>query len=83
MGLCGLALVLFLTFAFVSLFALHGKARKLYCGITLDIFSTITDASPLSIMAPNGLGTGLGIAQLILYATYRKNQSRTKNEIRD
>ncbi|XP_056167876.1 bidirectional sugar transporter SWEET1-like [Syzygium oleosum] len=123
MGLSGLALVLFLTFAFVSLFALHGKARKLFCGITLVIFSTITYASPLSIMmlviktksvefmpfllslssflcgiswlaygllsrdpfliVPNGLGTGLGIAQLILYAMYRKNQSRTKNEIRD
>ncbi|KAF8030825.1 hypothetical protein BT93_D0118 [Corymbia citriodora subsp. variegata] len=49
-GFCGLALILILTFALVSLFILHGKTRKLFCGITLDIFSTITYASPLSIM---------------------------------
>ncbi|XP_039169859.1 bidirectional sugar transporter SWEET1-like [Eucalyptus grandis] len=107
-GLCALALILFITFAFVSLFALHGKTRKLLCGITLDISSTIMYASPLSVMmsvikmksvefmpfslslftflcgifwltygllsrdlfliVPNGLGTGLGTAQLILYA---------------
>ncbi|XP_018730924.2 bidirectional sugar transporter SWEET1 [Eucalyptus grandis] len=123
MVLSGLALILILTFALVSPFALHSKTRKLFCGIMLDIFSTITYASPLSIMmlviktksaefmpfllsllfflcgifwlaygllsrdpfliVPNGLGTGLGIAQLILYAKYRKNQSHTKNEVRD
>ncbi|KAL3737238.1 hypothetical protein ACJRO7_026067 [Eucalyptus globulus] len=123
MGLSGLALILVLTFAFVSLFALHGKTRKLFCGIMLDIFSILTYASPLSVMmlviktksvefmpfllslssflcgifwlaygllsqdpfliVSNGLGTGLGIAQLILYAMYGKNQSQTKNEVRD
>ncbi|KAF7847182.1 hypothetical protein BT93_L3250 [Corymbia citriodora subsp. variegata] len=123
MRLSGLALSLILTFAFVSLFALHGKTRKLFCGIMLDILSTITYASPLSVMmlviktksvefmpfllslssflcaifwlaygllsrdpfliVPNGLGTGLGIVQLILYAMYHKNQSHTKNVIRD
>ncbi|XP_010040792.1 bidirectional sugar transporter SWEET1 isoform X2 [Eucalyptus grandis] len=82
-GLCALALILFITFAFVSLFALHGKTRKLLCGITLDISSTIMYASPLSVMVPNGLGTGLGTAQLILYAIYCKNQSHMTNEITD
>ncbi|XP_030544135.1 bidirectional sugar transporter SWEET1-like [Rhodamnia argentea] len=123
MGLSGLALILFITFAFVSLFALHGKTRKLFCGIMLNIFSTIAYASPLSVMmlviktksvefmpfllslscflsgifwfaygflsrdpflmVPTGLGTGFGIAQLILYAVYCKNQSRAKKGIRD
>ncbi|KAF8030824.1 hypothetical protein BT93_D0117 [Corymbia citriodora subsp. variegata] len=123
MGLCGLALIFILTFAFVSLFALHSKTRKLFCGITLDIFSAFMYASPLSnmmlviktksvefmpfllslssflcgifwlaygllshdpfLIVPNGLGTGLGIAQLILHAMYRKSQSVTKNEVRD
>ncbi|KAI6689505.1 hypothetical protein NL676_026333 [Syzygium grande] len=118
-----LVLILFITFAFVSLFALHGNTRKLFCGITLDISSTIMYASPLSVMmlvikmksvefmpfllslftflcstfwlvygllsrdpfliVPNGLGTGLGIAQLILYAMYCKNHSHTKDEIMD
>ncbi|XP_030544138.1 bidirectional sugar transporter SWEET1-like isoform X2 [Rhodamnia argentea] len=123
MELSGLALILFITFAFVSLFALHGKTRKLFCGITLDISSTFMYASPLSVMmlvikmksaefmpfllslftflcgtfwlaygllsrdpfliVPNGLGTGLGIAQLILYAMYCKNRSHTTNIIKD
>ncbi|KAK3428160.1 hypothetical protein EUGRSUZ_F04269 [Eucalyptus grandis] len=119
-GHCSLALILFITFAFVSPFALHGKTRKLLCGITLDISSTIMYASPLSVMmsvikmkfmpfslllftflcgifrltygllsrdlfliVPNGLGTGLGAAQLILYAIYCKNRSHMANEITD
>ncbi|KAL3737235.1 hypothetical protein ACJRO7_026064 [Eucalyptus globulus] len=122
-GHCSLALTLFITFAFVSPFALHGKTRKLLCGITLDISSTIMYASPLSVMmsvikmksvefmpfslllftflcgifrltygllsrdlfliVPNGLGTGLGTAQLILYAIYCKNRSHMANEITD
>ncbi|KAF8030823.1 hypothetical protein BT93_D0116 [Corymbia citriodora subsp. variegata] len=123
MGLSALALILFITFTFVSLFALHGKTRKLFCSITLDISSTIMYASPLSVVmlvikmksvefmpfllslltffcgvfwltygllsrdpfliVPNGLGTGLGIAQLILYAIYHKNRSHATNEITD
>ncbi|XP_030474846.1 bidirectional sugar transporter SWEET1-like [Syzygium oleosum] len=122
-GLSGLALILFLTFALVSLFALHGKTQKLFCGIMIDISSTIMYASPLLVMmlviktksvefmpfllslscfllgifwlaysllsrdpfliVPNGLGTALGIVQLILYAMYRKNCSHTKHETRD
>ncbi|KAL3737237.1 hypothetical protein ACJRO7_026066 [Eucalyptus globulus] len=50
MGFSGLALIFFLTFAFASLFALQSKNRKLLCSITLDIFSTIMCASPLSVM---------------------------------
>ncbi|XP_039169860.1 bidirectional sugar transporter SWEET1-like [Eucalyptus grandis] len=41
MRLPGLALILFITFAFVSLFILHGKTCKLSRSITLDISSTI------------------------------------------
>ncbi|KAF2306828.1 hypothetical protein GH714_021783 [Hevea brasiliensis] len=36
--------------AFVSLFALHDKARKLFCGLAATIFSIIMYASPLSII---------------------------------
>ncbi|KAI4388084.1 hypothetical protein MLD38_000449 [Melastoma candidum] len=35
---------------FVSLFALHGNTRKLFCGFAASIFSIIMYASPLSIM---------------------------------
>ncbi|KAJ9675139.1 hypothetical protein PVL29_024189 [Vitis rotundifolia] len=34
----------------VSLFALHGHSRKLFCGLAATIFSIIMYASPLSIM---------------------------------
>ncbi|KAL2503658.1 Bidirectional sugar transporter SWEET1 [Abeliophyllum distichum] len=36
--------------AFVSLFALHGKNRKLFCGIAATVFSIIMYGSPLTII---------------------------------
>ncbi|XP_030544141.1 bidirectional sugar transporter SWEET1-like isoform X2 [Rhodamnia argentea] len=83
MGLFALITTLFLAIAFVSLLALHGNTRKFFCGVAAALFSTIMYASPLSVMVPNGLGTGLGIAQLILYAIYCKNKSHTQNIIKD
>ena len=49
-GLLTLVLTLFGTVALVSLLALHGKSRKLFCGLGATIFSIIMYASPLSIM---------------------------------
>ncbi|PIA47707.1 hypothetical protein AQUCO_01400360v1 [Aquilegia coerulea] len=40
----------FSTVALVSLFALHGNGRKLFCGFAATIFSICMYASPLSIM---------------------------------
>lgn len=50
LGLLTFVLTVFSIIAFVSLFALHGKARKLFCGVAATVFSIIMYASPLSIM---------------------------------
>ncbi|KAJ9146187.1 hypothetical protein P3X46_028488 [Hevea brasiliensis] len=50
LGLFTLVLTIFAIVAFVSLFALHDKARKLFCGLAATIFSIIMYASPLSII---------------------------------
>jgi solute carrier family 50 protein (sugar transporter) len=34
----------------VSLLALHGKGRKVFCGLAATVFSICMYASPLSIM---------------------------------
>lgn len=49
-GILTLVLTIFAAVAFVSLFALHGNTRKLFCGFAATIFSIIMYASPLSIM---------------------------------
>ncbi|KAA8546509.1 hypothetical protein F0562_002752 [Nyssa sinensis] len=49
-GLFTFVLAVFSAVAFVSLFALHGNKRKLFCGFAATIFSIIMYASPLSIM---------------------------------
>lgn len=50
LGLMTFVLAVFSTVVFVSLFALHGHSRKLFCGLAATIFSIIMYASPLSIM---------------------------------
>ncbi|XP_075495522.1 bidirectional sugar transporter SWEET1-like isoform X2 [Primulina tabacum] len=50
LGLLTLVLAIFAIVAFVSLFALHGKGRKLFCGIAATVFSIIMYGSPLTIM---------------------------------
>ncbi|XAR62430.1 hypothetical protein NMG60_11017179 [Bertholletia excelsa] len=50
LGLLTFILSIFAAVALVSLFALHGKNRKLFCGLAASIFSVIMYASPLSIM---------------------------------
>nr|WNV59951.1 SWEET1b protein [Betula platyphylla] len=50
LGLLAFVLGVFSAVALVSLFALHGKSRKLLCGLAASIFSIIMYASPLSIM---------------------------------
>ncbi|KAL8110368.1 hypothetical protein AgCh_026185 [Apium graveolens] len=117
-GILMIVLTLFATIAFVSVFALHHKKRKVFCGFAASIFSVIMYGSPLSVMrmvirtksveympfflslcsflcgtswfiygllgndpfvaSSNGFGSGLGILQLILYATYCGNKGQTK-----
>lgn len=50
LGLLTLVLAVFAIVAFVSLFALHGKGRKLFCGIAATVFSIIMYGSPLTII---------------------------------
>lgn len=48
--LLGLVIAVFATVVLVSLLALHGKGRKLFCGLAATIFSICMYASPLAIM---------------------------------
>ncbi|XP_015903098.3 bidirectional sugar transporter SWEET1 [Ziziphus jujuba] len=50
LGLLTFVLTVFGCVAFVSLFALHHNARKLFCGVAATVFSIIMYGSPLSIM---------------------------------
>ncbi|KAL6515472.1 Bidirectional sugar transporter sweet1 [Orobanche hederae] len=49
-GLLAAVLAVFGTVAFVSMFALHGNGRKLFCGVAATIFSIIMYGSPLTII---------------------------------
>ncbi|KAL5703740.1 Bidirectional sugar transporter SWEET1a [Ranunculus cassubicifolius] len=48
--LLGLLVTVFTLVVLVSLFALHGQGRKLFCGFAAAIFSICTSAAPLAIM---------------------------------
>ncbi|KAI8013233.1 Bidirectional sugar transporter SWEET1 [Camellia lanceoleosa] len=50
LGLLIFVLSVFTAVALISMFALHGKNRKIFCGLAASIFSIIMYASPLSIM---------------------------------
>jgi len=50
LGLLITVLSIFAMVALVSLFALHGHARKIFCSFAAAIFSICMYASPLSIM---------------------------------
>ncbi|XVF39140.1 hypothetical protein PTKIN_Ptkin01aG0011900 [Pterospermum kingtungense] len=50
LGLFTFVLAVFSAVALISLFALQGSHRKLFCGLAATIFSIIMYASPLSIM---------------------------------
>ncbi|XP_074576635.1 bidirectional sugar transporter SWEET1a-like [Curcuma longa] len=50
LGLLSLVLSIFAGVALVSLLALHGQHRKVFCGFAAAIFSICMYASPLSIM---------------------------------
>ncbi|KAG6491628.1 bidirectional sugar transporter SWEET1a-like [Zingiber officinale] len=50
LGLLALVLSIFASVALVSLLALHGQSRKVFCGFAAAIFSICMYASPLSIM---------------------------------
>ncbi|KAL8483936.1 hypothetical protein ACS0TY_026575 [Phlomoides rotata] len=50
LGLFTLVLTVFATIVLVSLFALHGKGRKLFCGLAATHLSIIMYGSPLTII---------------------------------
>ncbi|XP_043726259.1 bidirectional sugar transporter SWEET1-like [Telopea speciosissima] len=50
LGLFTFVLTVFAAIALVSIVALHGHTRKLFCGLAATIFSIVMYASPLSIM---------------------------------
>ncbi|XP_020247189.1 bidirectional sugar transporter SWEET1a isoform X2 [Asparagus officinalis] len=81
MGLLALVISVFASVALISVFALHGQTRKLFCGFAATIFSICMYASPLSIMVPNGCGSALGAMQLILYAIYRNHKKEETNGV--
>jgi len=54
-GLFMLVLTVFATIALVSLFALDGNKRKLFCGVAATVFSITMYASPLSIMVSSSI----------------------------
>lgn len=122
LGLFSFVVAVFSVVVLVSLFALQGNARKLFCGFAAAIFSIIMYGSPLSIMrlviktksvefmpfflslfvflcgtswfiygllgrdpfvaVPNGVGSALGTAQLILYFIYRDKKGDQKKKPR-
>ncbi|XP_020870587.1 bidirectional sugar transporter SWEET1-like [Arabidopsis lyrata subsp. lyrata] len=60
-GIFTCVLAVFATVALVSLSALHGNSRKLFCGIAATVFSIIMYASPLSIMVSKSIIVSLSI----------------------
>ena len=50
LGILTFVLTVFSIVALVSVFALHGETRKLFCGIAATIFTIIMYASPLLIV---------------------------------
>ncbi|XP_077244057.1 nodulin MtN3 family protein isoform X2 [Tasmannia lanceolata] len=72
--------ILLVEFAFMAIvislvmkLAYTHEKRSLIVGVLSVIFGTIMYAAPLGVMIPNGLGTLLGLVQLILYACYYKS----------
>ncbi|KAK4400275.1 Bidirectional sugar transporter SWEET7 [Sesamum angolense] len=56
------------------------KLRSAIIGSICMVGNIMMYASPLAVMAPNGMGTVLGLAQLILYATFYKSTKRIMAE---
>ncbi|XP_009778140.1 bidirectional sugar transporter SWEET1a isoform X3 [Nicotiana tabacum] len=82
-GILFLLFLIFSTVALVSIFALHGYKRMLFCGLVSAIVGISMYGSPLTIMVPNVVGALLGLVQLILYAVYRDIKREVKKEAVD
>ncbi|GER47847.1 bidirectional sugar transporter SWEET1 [Striga asiatica] len=82
-GVLTLVLVFYAIYVFVSLFALHGNGRRLFCGTLTTICAIIMFAGPMVIIIPSACGSGFGTLQLILYAMYHKNKGQTKKSTAD
>lgn len=64
LGLFILVLSVFGVVVVVSLFGLHGKGRKLFCGIAATVFSIIMYGSPLTIIVSSHLPPSLSLSLL-------------------
>ncbi|XP_057511351.1 bidirectional sugar transporter SWEET4-like isoform X2 [Actinidia eriantha] len=74
-------LVVIVGVAFLALTLAHTtKLRSTIVGSVAMLGNVIMYAAPLSVMAPNGLGTLFGLVQLILYATFYKSTERQRME---
>ncbi|GFY88673.1 nodulin MtN3 family protein [Actinidia rufa] len=79
----GLLLAVFAIFgiiAFASVKLFQPPNRQIFVGY-LSVISLISMfASPLFVIVPNGIGTGLGIIQLVMYYYYSNAHGRGSRE---
>ncbi|OEL29904.1 Bidirectional sugar transporter SWEET1a [Dichanthelium oligosanthes] len=65
LGLLGVVTSIFTAVVLISLLALHGNGRKIFCGLAATIFSICMYASPLSIMVSVSLSLSLSLCSCI------------------
>ncbi|KAI6689506.1 hypothetical protein NL676_026334 [Syzygium grande] len=93
---CGVAAALFSTIMYASPLSVMRMVIKTksveFMPFLLSLFAFLCGASWLAygllsgdpfVIVPNAFGTGLGLAQLILYAIYCKNRNHPENAIKD
>lgn len=59
------------------------RIMSIKCNIVPLVYLKLKKLMLMSPQVPNAFGTGLGLAQLILYAIYCKNRNHPENAIKD